>query len=65
MKEIENFFVRARCGEENGVFVEEVLEGAVGWRGGVDHEMMMIMMMMMIMVFENDVVGGVLVDLHD
>lgn len=57
MKEIENFFVRARCGEENGVFVEE---WAVGWRGGAYHEMMMTRIF-----FENDIVGGVLVDLHD
>lgn len=63
VKEIKNFFVRARCGEENGVFVEEVEEGAVGWRGGGYYEMMM--MLMTIMVFENDLVGGVLVDLHD
>lgn len=62
VKEIENFFVRARRGEENGVFVHEVWEGAVGWRGGVYHKLMMMMMMM---VFENDLVGGVLVDLHD
>lgn len=62
MKLIENFFVRARCGEKNGVFVEEVWEGAVGWRGGAYHKLMMMMMMM---VFGNDVVGGVLVDLHD
>lgn len=62
VKLIENFFVRALRGEENGVFVEEVWEGAVGWRGGGYYEMMMMMMMM---VFENDVVGGVLVDLHD
>lgn len=60
VKLIENFFVRARCGEENGVFVEEVWEGAFGWRGGVYYKLMMMMM-----VFENDVVGGVLVDLHD
>lgn len=62
MKLIENFFVRARCGEENGVFVEEVWEWAFGRRGGVYYKMMMMMRMM---VFENDVVGGVLVDLHD
>lgn len=63
VKLIENFFVCARCGQENGVFVEEVWEGAVGWRGGAYYKLMM--MMMMIMFFENDVVGGVLVDLHD
>lgn len=57
---MENFFVRARCGEENGVFVEEVEEGAFGWRGGGYYKLMMMMM-----VFENDLVGGVLVDLHD
>lgn len=60
VKLIENFFVRARRGEENGVFVEEVWEGAVGWRGGAYYKLMMMMM-----VFENDVGGGVLVDLHD
>lgn len=58
MKEIENFFVRARRGQENGVFVEE---WAFGWRGGAYYKLMMMMMMF----FENDIVGGVLVDLHD
>lgn len=58
---MENFFVRARCGQENGVFVEEGWEWAVGWRGGAYYKLMM----MMSMFFENDVVGGVLVDLHD
>lgn len=58
---MENFFVRARCGEENGVFVDEVWEGAFGWRGGVYYKLMMMMMM----VFGNDVFGGMLVDLHD
>lgn len=38
-------------------------EWAVGWRGGVYYKLMMLMMMRM--VFENDVGGGVLVDLHD
>lgn len=59
---MENFFVRARRGEENGVFVEEVWEGAVGWRGGAYYKLMMMMMMIF---FENDIVGGVLVDSHD
>lgn len=62
VKLIENFFVRARRGEENGVFVEEGWEGAFGWRGGAYYKLMMMMMMM---VFGNDVGGGVLVDLHD
>lgn len=61
MKEIENFFVRARCGEENDVFVEEGWEGVFGWRGGVYYKLMM----MLRMFFEKDLVGGVLVDLHD
>lgn len=63
VKLMENFFVRARRGEENGVFVEEVWEGAFGWRGGAYYKMMLMLMMMM--VFGNDVGGGVLVDLHD
>lgn len=62
VKLMKNFFVRARRGEENGVFVDEVWEWAFGWRGGVYYKLMM---MMMRMFFENDVVGGVLVDLHD
>lgn len=41
--------------------MEEVEEGAVGWRGGVYYKLMM----MMRMFFGNDVGGGVLVDLHD
>lgn len=60
MKLIKNFFVRARRGEENGVFVKEVWEGAFGWRGGAYYKLMMMMMF-----FENDFGGGVLVDLHD
>lgn len=56
VKLMEDFFVRARRGEENGVFVEE---GAFGWRGGAYYKLMMIIF------FENDLVGGVLVDLHD
>lgn len=42
--------------------MEEVWEGAFEWSGGAYYKLMM---MMMRMFFENDLVGGVLVDLHD